>query len=85
MKAQREQGEHVALAAAKSGPVPQRLAGKVAVVTGASRGIGAAIAARLAAEGAAVAVNYGRSADAANKLVADITAAGGRAKAVGAD
>ena len=82
MQAQKEQGKR---AAESFGPVPQRLAGKVAVVTGASRGIGAAIAARLAAEGAAVAVNYGRSGDAANKVVASIAAAGGKAKAVGAD
>src|SRR3954465_10825413 len=84
MQAQQEQqGQRTAAAA--SGPVPQRLAGKVAVVTGASRGIGAAIAARLGSEGAAVAVNYGRSGDAASKVVAAITAAGGKAKAVGAD
>jgi 3-oxoacyl-[acyl-carrier protein] reductase len=85
MQAQQEQQQGQRTAAGKSGPVPQRLAGKVAVVTGASRGIGAAIAARLAAEGAAVVVNYGRSADAAKQVVADITAAGGKARAVGAD
>lgn len=82
MQAQQKQSQQ---AETTSGPVPQRLAGKVAVVTGASRGIGAAIAARLAAEGAAVAVNYGRSADAAKDVVAAITAAGGKATAVGAD
>ncbi|GJG86725.1 beta-ketoacyl-ACP reductase [Gemmatimonadetes bacterium T265] len=61
------------------------LAGKVAVVTGASRGIGAAIARRLAADGAKVVVNYRKSARAADRVVADITAAGGEAIAVQAD
>jgi NAD(P)-dependent dehydrogenase (short-subunit alcohol dehydrogenase family) len=56
--------------------------GKRAFVTGASRGIGAAIARRLASEGAAVAVGYERSADAADAVVGDITAVGGRAVAV---
>ena len=61
------------------------LSGKVALVTGASRGIGAAIAAELAACGASVAVNYAGSKDAADSVVADITAAGGRAVAIQAD
>lgn len=61
------------------------LKGKVALVTGASRGIGRAIAERLSREGAAVAVNYTRSADEARKLVAEIESAGGKALAVQAD
>jgi len=61
------------------------LKGKVALVTGASRGIGAACARMLAAHGAAVAVNYFSSKEAADKVVADITAAGGKAAAIRAD
>src|SRR5690606_14802820 len=61
------------------------LSGKTALVTGASRGIGAAIARRLADAGAYVAVNYAGSRDAARKLVTEIEAAGGKAFAVQAD
>ena len=62
-----------------------KLAGKVAVVTGASKGIGAAIAKRFAAEGASVVVNYASSKTGADKVVAEITGAGGKAIAVQGD
>jgi 3-oxoacyl-[acyl-carrier protein] reductase len=61
------------------------LAGKRALVTGGSRGIGAAIVRRLAAEGAAVAVNYRSGRDAAQALAAELTADGGQAVALQAD
>jgi NAD(P)-dependent dehydrogenase (short-subunit alcohol dehydrogenase family) len=61
------------------------LAGKVALVTGAGRDVGRAIALELAAQGAAVAVNYQASAEAAEKVVSEIAAAGGRALACRAD
>jgi len=62
-----------------------KLAGKVAVVTGASKGIGAGIAKALAAEGAAVVVNYASSKAGADSVVASIRAAGGKAVAVRGD
>ena len=62
-----------------------KLKGKVAVVTGASKGIGAAIAKAFAAEGASVVVNYATSKDGAEKVVSAIAAAGGKAVTVGGD
>jgi 3-oxoacyl-[acyl-carrier protein] reductase len=62
-----------------------KLAGQVAIVTGASKGIGAGIAKALAAEGASVVVNYASSREGAERVVSEITATGGKALAVQAD
>jgi 3-oxoacyl-[acyl-carrier protein] reductase len=61
------------------------LTGRVALVTGASGGIGAALSSRLAAAGAVVAAHYASNGEAAERLVAEIAAAGGRAEAFAAD
>ena len=63
----------------------KKLSGKVALVTGASKGIGASIAVHLAAAGASVVVNYASSKAGADKVVAEITAAGGKAVAIQGD
>ena len=68
-----------------TGAPAQKLAGKVAIVTGASKGIGAAIATELAAQGASVVVNYASGREDGERIAAAIVAAGGKAIAVGAD
>jgi 3-oxoacyl-[acyl-carrier protein] reductase len=67
------------------GIIMKKLAGKIAVVTGASKGIGASIAKHLAAEGASVVVNYASSKEGADRVVAEIVKEGGKAIAIQAN
>src|ERR1700690_1438604 len=71
--------------AESKGDFMSKLAKKVALVTGGSRGIGAAIAKRLAADGASVAITYAKDASAASAVVKAIELAGGKAIAIQAD
>ncbi len=74
-----------AAAPAAAAAPARRLEGKIALVTGSSRGIGRAIAERMARDGATVVINYAKSAEAAESAVQEIRAAGGKAVAIKAD
>src|SRR2546422_3212956 len=77
--------EHKVAIVTGGGTGSKKLEGKIALITGGSRGIGAAIAKRLAADGANVAITYTKSADAAASVVKEIERAGGKAIAIQAD
>src|SRR5215469_12568307 len=79
------EGPHGVHSYAQEIKMSKPLENKLALVTGSSRGIGAAIAVRLAAEGASVIVNYAASPDRAEKVIKEIRDAGGKAESVGAD
>src|SRR5947209_19248555 len=74
--------EHKIAIVTGGGTGSKKLEGKIALITGGSRGIGAAIAKRLAADGANVAITYTKGADAAASVVKEIERAGGRAIAI---
>src|SRR5438477_12975389 len=76
---------HQSICKTSKGEAMGKLTGKVAVVTGASKGIGAAIAAKLGAEGASVVVNYASDRAGAEKVVKAVERSGGKALAVQAD
>src|SRR5260370_16147875 len=76
---------HMTLQRDRRKTMSKQLEGKIAVITGGSRGIGAAIAKRLAADGANVAITYTKGADAAASVVKEIERSGRKAIAIQAD
>src|SRR5437588_11038593 len=76
---------HQSICKTSKGEAMGKLTGKVAVITGASKGIGAAIAKKLGSEGASVVVNYATDKAGAAKVVSSVIASGGKAIAVQAD